>query len=81
MKDIEKVIKSLQCCVDYYINNDLTGHERCPYNGINGGDGCNKLYEDALELLKEYQEKIETARKWLKEDSVDIEFIAKRFII
>lgn len=53
MPDREKVIKALECCTAYYINNDLTGHERCPYNGRNDGDGCNKLYADALELLKQ----------------------------
>ena len=55
MADIEKVIKAFECCDAYYNKHDLTGHERCPYNGINGGDGCNKLYVDALELLKEYK--------------------------
>ena len=59
MADIERVIKALECCTAYYIDNDLTGHERCPYNGRNGGDGCNKLYADALALLNEQQQRIE----------------------
>jgi len=52
MPDIEKVIEALECCKAYYINKDLTGHDRCPYNGRNNGDGCDKLLADALELLK-----------------------------
>ena len=52
MADIEKVIKAFECCDAYYNKQDLTGHERCPYNGRNGGEGCNQLYEDTLELLK-----------------------------
>ena len=53
MPDREKVIMALECCDAYYNKNDLTGHERCPYNGRNNGEGCNQLYTDALELLKE----------------------------
>ena len=69
MADIEKVIKALECCTAYYIDNDLTGHKRCPFNGLNDGDGCNKLYADALELLKEQKaENGEWITIWQEDD-------------
>ena len=56
MAELEKVINALKCCDAYYNKHDLTGHERCQYSGRNGGEGCYRLYADALKLLKEQQE-------------------------
>ena len=64
MPDIKKVKLGLECCRAYYINHDLDGHDRCPYNGLKGGKGCNQLYADALELLKEQEAVV---KQWTKE--------------
>lgn len=48
----EKVIKGLECCIGYGIE-DTPGCEDCPYNDM--GDTCDRirpLYDDALALLK-----------------------------
>ena len=58
MIDEKKVIKGLECCANdkpfYHAHCD-----ECPYNGRrpdNMGE-CTKLYRDALELLKEQEER------------------------
>lgn len=52
--DKEKVIKGLECC-----NQVEDGCEACPY--YNDFNGCMlELREDALALIKEQQERIET---------------------
>lgn len=54
MADIEKVIKGLECCTR------LGCHHGCEYksNGYSGMTCRQELERDALELLKEQQEKI-----------------------
>lgn len=81
MAELEKVIKGLEHCSTTNGHCQWAEHLDCPYIEDCKAKKYSALDRDALELLKEYQEKIETARKWLKEDSVDIEFIAKRFVI
>lgn len=52
MPDREKVVKGLECCIGYGIE-DIPGCEDCPYNDM--GDTCERmrpLYEDAIALLK-----------------------------
>ena len=52
MPEVEKVIKGLECCAGYGIE-DTPGCEDCPYNDM--GDTCERmrpLYEDALALLR-----------------------------
>lgn len=52
MPDRKKIIKALECCIGYGIE-DTQGCEDCPYNDM--GDTCERmrpLYEDALALLK-----------------------------
>jgi hypothetical protein len=48
MRDREKVIKGLECCV-----NDLGECDFCPYDEGRGKLACGKnLYSDAIALLK-----------------------------
>lgn len=59
MTDREKVIKGLECC----INDKPFYHAHCtecPYNGLipDSLGGCTKLYCDALELLKEQEQRL-----------------------
>ena len=57
MADIEKVIKGLKCCLTKPEHNC----EECPYEGDGeGGWPCKspEMKADALELLKEPQERI-----------------------
>lgn len=57
MPDREKVIKGLECCMGYGIE-DTPGCEDCPYNDM--GDTCERirpLYEDALALLKAQEQR------------------------
>lgn len=63
MIDREKVIKGLKCCTNQKYNT-CSG---CPYANLNGnGAECNKLAQDALEVLTgqepEHPEKIETGK-------------------
>jgi len=67
MADIEKIIKGLEQCVG-------TGKcQDCVYGKEHPALSCKALLKDALELLKEQQEKIEKARMWLKADGVDLD--------
>ena len=56
MADIEKVIKCLELC------RKLTDScEGCPYENVPPVENCMlTMHDDALELLKEQQERIET---------------------
>lgn len=56
MADIEKVIKCLELC------RKLTAScEGCPYENVPPVENCMlTMHDDALELLKEQQERIET---------------------
>lgn len=60
MIDREKVIKGLECCVGYGIE-DTPECEDCPYNDM--GDTCERirpLYEDAIALLKTQEPRLLT---------------------
>ena len=74
MAELEKVIKGLQAHADGcgYRSHHCDAMN-CPYRY--GDESCDieEMCRDALELLKEQQEKIEKARLWLKADGVDID--------
>lgn len=53
--DREKVIKGLECCTSQYTRCDI-----CPYWVHPGVPYCTEMKRDALQLLKEQQERIET---------------------
>lgn len=56
MADIEKVVKGLECCS----GNIGTDCNECPYNANGNLDVCGTLLaDDALELLKEQQDRLE----------------------
>jgi len=56
--DREKVVKGLECCKTYATCNE------CPYNGEE--QNCNSLRREALALIKEQQELIDTDKEELQ---------------
>ena len=62
MKELDKVIKGLECC---YCNYPKTMDcNNCPYDKICYHDkACSLMLRDALELLKEQQKVIEEYHK------------------
>ena len=56
MPDIEKVIKGLECCA----KDDCALNDICPYGKEDTNTCIERLSADALELLKEQKERIET---------------------
>lgn len=63
MPDIEKVIKGLECCTDIFTKCDICPYWRHPNIGL---PECMKLRQDALEVIKEQKDNIETQGKLLK---------------
>ena len=74
MADIEKVMKALEYCANGI------GCKDCPYgNDYDSTFTCiGKTQNDALELLKVQQEKINKARLWLKADGVDLDEMCEK---
>ena len=60
MPDREKVIRGLECCLEF-LNQDSCPEE-CPYRS---DGGCwETMKRDALALLKEQTERIQFLEKW-----------------
>ena len=56
MADAEKVIKTLECCIE----SDNCGNHSCPYWDFDGEISCRTQMEvDALDLLKSQQAEID----------------------
>lgn len=56
MVDREKIIKGLECCA----KDNCTITDICPYGKEDAGYCIERLCSDALTLLKEQEERIET---------------------
>lgn len=75
MPDREKVIKGLECCLRESEHIDDNPCADCPYYDIDSGLGGKCIDDkdrDALELLKEQQNRIEVLRSEVKRLDVDI---------
>ena len=80
MNKLDKVIKGFEKCLDPK-SNCYHNEIGCPYENqcwLSDSLPARPLKEEALELLKEQEEKIEKARLWLKADGVDLDALCDK---
>ena len=54
--DKETLFNGLECCVAKNIHHDIDACDRCKYDGLKNGPGCDMLPADALAMLKEQED-------------------------